>query len=662
MASPQKPDPQKHESSSTATEQVVSEKVHCLIAPRRSKTAKAAGVVPMSAGSMRSTISQLEKLGCEIVRELKPRSALKTMSAVNEATNVYVARMDPDTAQMLLQSAPPNLIIEEDAYLTYGSQGPSLQSIAPRIGALRSTKGINSQTIKFRVVGDDNAPVANAKITLEGDGFPQEGETDKNGEVTVKLFTMTGGRARSLFIDPQKDYWTRYITDPAVSDSGVNVIGVQSLKQTVVGFPDHFRFGWGQTLMGLDQMPDEYTGKGVKIAIIDSGADNTHPLLKHITNGIDLTNPTDPSTWSKDLVGHGSHCAGVITARNTTQMALRGFAPEAEIHVYKVFPGGQFSSLLDALDHCIEQNIDVVNMSLGSPQVSEAIEQKLEEVVENGIACVVAAGNSGGPVQYPARSPNVLAVAAIGRLNEFPPKSWDSQTVIPGLVAPDGVFSPSFSCFGPQVGVCAPGVAIISTVPDNGFEAESGTSMAAPHVTGLAALYLAHHPMFKGPLRERNAQRVGALFNMIKSSTSAYQFGPERSGAGMPNLHGLIQAIMTSEKQPAATAAESLAQGVQMPPPPSAGVPPTAPYNVLGSQLGAVLGGIIGNILAGAPQGAQPNRPLGGLAPFQTGAPTSSPQGVSPMQSSQQGAAPLRNPMYGILGSQQGGRWWYPWI
>jgi subtilisin family serine protease len=657
MASPQKP-----ESGSTASEQVVSEKVHCLIAPRRSKTAKAAGVVPMSAGTMRSTITQLEKMGCEIVRELKSRRALKTMSAVNEATNVYVARMDPDTAQMLSQSAPPNLIVEEDAYLTYGGRGPSLQSVSPRIGALRSTKGINAQTIKFRVVGENNEPIANAKVTLEGDGFPQDGETDKNGEVTLKLFTMTGGRARSLFVDPRKDYWTRYITDPAVSEANVNIVGVHSLKQTVVGFPDHFRFGWGQTLMGLDQMPDEYTGKGVKIAIIDSGADNSHPLLKHINNGIDLTNNNDPTTWSKDVVGHGSHCAGIITAQNTTQMALRGFAPEAEIYVYKVFPGGQFSSLLDALDHCIEENIDVVNMSLGSPQVSEAIEQKLEEVVENGIACVVAAGNSGGPVQYPARSPNVLAVAAVGRLNEFPPKSWDAQTVIPGLVAQDGVFSPSFTCFGPQVGVCAPGVAIISTVPDNGFEAQSGTSMAAPHITGLAALYLAHHPTFKGPLKARNAQRVAGLFNMMKSSSAAYQFGMERTGVGVPTLHGLIQTIVATGAQPAVGTVESVAQAPQIPPAAVAGIPLSAqaqPYNMLGSQLGSVLGGIIGNILGG-PSGAQVGQTLGGLAPFQT-APGNVMSGMGPAQTSQQSTEALRNQMFGILGNQQGGRWWYPW-
>ena len=125
---------------------------------------------------------------------------------------------------------------------------------------------------------------------------------------------------------------------------------------------------------------------------------------------------SNPADW-EDKNGHGTHCAGVITARSTDQVAFRGFAPDAEIHVFKIFPGGQFSNLLDALDECMALDVDIVNLSLGSDQVSQAVEQKLEEAVLDGVACIVAAGNSGGPLQYPASSPNVLAVSAIGRLN-----------------------------------------------------------------------------------------------------------------------------------------------------------------------------------------------------------------------------------------------------
>jgi subtilisin len=187
-------------------------------------------------------------------------------------------------------------------------------------------------------------------------------------------------------------------------------------------------------------------------------------------------------------------------------------------------------------------------LSLGTLQPSQAIEQKLEEAAFHGIACIVAAGSSGGPVQYPASSPYTLAIAAVGRLNEYPDETWDATTVLPNLIAADGIFSPSFSCTGPEVAVCAPGVAIVSTVP-GGFEPQSGTSTAAPHVTGLAALLLAHHPAFQGPLRFRSQQRVAALYSMIRWLCVPYGFGAERTGAGLPRLHGVEQVLQPSPQQ-----------------------------------------------------------------------------------------------------------------
>ncbi len=118
-------------------------------------------------------------------------------------------------------------------------------------------------------------------------------------------------------------------------------------------------------------------------------------------------------------------------------------------------------------------------------------------------------------MQYPASSTNVLAVAAIGRINEFPPDSYHVQSIMPQVDA-NGYFAARFSCFGPEVGVCAPGVAITSSVPENNFAAWDGTSMAAPHVTGLAALVLAHHPEFQAAVGQRSAERVNDFFNSLK--------------------------------------------------------------------------------------------------------------------------------------------------
>jgi subtilisin family serine protease len=179
-----------------------------------------------------------------------------------------------------------------------------------------------------------------------------------------------------------------------------------------------------------------------------------------------------------------------------------------------------------------------VNLSLGSDQPSELVEQKLQEAKEAGVACIVAAGNSGGPVQYPAASKHVLAVSAIGRQGVFPQDSYHVTTA-DGSASSEGYFSARFSCFGPEIGVCGPGVAILSSVPPNNYAAWDGTSMATPHITGLAALILAHHPDFqesRSQYRQRSALRVDRLFQILKGSARPLALGDRaRTGAGLPD-------------------------------------------------------------------------------------------------------------------------------
>lgn len=138
-------------------------------------------------------------------------------------------------------------------------------------------------------------------------------------------------------------------------------------------------------------------------------------------------------------------------------------------------------------------------------------------------------------MQYPASSLNVLAVSAIGKLGEFPADSYHSRE--PVAVDGMGFFSPRFTCFGPEVGVCGPGVAILSAVPPNNYAIWDGTSLAAAHVTGLAALVLAHHPDFQGPFKARNAMRVDRLFQILKISAQPLNLGdPRRTGFGLPDV------------------------------------------------------------------------------------------------------------------------------
>lgn len=138
-------------------------------------------------------------------------------------------------------------------------------------------------------------------------------------------------------------------------------------------------------------------------------------------------------------------------------------------------------------------------------------------------------------------------MAAIGKVGEFPPDSYHAQTV--SAVDRTGFFSPKFTCFGPEITVCAPGVAILSSVPPNNYAVWDGTSMAASHVTGLAALVLAHHPDFQGPFKPRNADRVDRLFQILRASAQPVNAGdPRRTGFGIPDV--LIALGLAPQVQP----------------------------------------------------------------------------------------------------------------
>jgi subtilisin family serine protease len=387
-------------------------------------------------------------------------------------------------------------------------------------------------------VTGDGTPLAGAEVYIFGSVWPTQGVTDANGRCAISILGESPDTIRAVYVKPKLDYWSFWMPRPELVPNGIVSIECKALGSYLAEFPDRQLIGWGGIAMGLDQVPATMNGAGVKIAIIDSGAaQQTHRNLHQTGPGLSVVGP-DAGAWTDDTIGHGSHCAGIIAGGPTgpNGSGVRGFAPGAEIHICRIFPGGRFSDLVGALDYCMENGVDVVNMSLGGGEPSQIIEERLIRAKQMGIACIVAAGNSGGPVQFPASTPHALAVAAIGKWGEFPDDSYHSQQALGGATSGTGYFPASFSCFGPEIDVCAPGVAIVSSLPPDGFAAWDGTSMATPHVTGLAALVLAHHPDFKDAFRARDSRRVERLFQIIKeSSTPLSVGGPERQGAGLPS-------------------------------------------------------------------------------------------------------------------------------
>lgn len=459
---------------------------------------------------------------------------------MSSVPGVLVARMSEATAAQLLQQTQGRLIIERD-------QSLRLQDIQYRpVAMFAGLAAAPAFKATFTIRGSDGAPLKDAEVCLEGALSSAVGLSDERGQVSLSLPAETRQSIRSIGIRPRAACWSFYQPYPDISAEQPNLLSLRGLADwpALADLPKKETLGWGQKAMRLDRLPAHYRGQGIRLAIIDSGAATTHPELRHIRCGIDIAGKArEPGAWNEDELAHGSHVAGLI-AGAASGAGMRGFAPDAEIHVCKVFPGGLLSQVVDALEYCISRHIDVVHLSLGGIEPSEILEQQLLRAKRSGVACIVAAGNSGGRIQYPASSAQVFTVAAIGQLAEFPPDSQHAQAATP-FVDANGFFPASFSCYGPELDVCAPGVAIVSCMPPDQYAAWDGSSIAAAHVSGLAALVLAHHPDFLGRFNARGAERVERLFQLIRLSARSVGPGiPGRTGYGLPDAPaalGLLQ-------------------------------------------------------------------------------------------------------------------------
>ena len=496
--------------------------------------ARSSAALQPSATPQRSMDAVVEYLGklqnAQIVRRIKSSRPQRTVNNGSASAEVLVVRIEESIAESIRATAPPDIIIERDSFLADASMTPAYQIVTGGMLPLRSV----GTEISIRIVGERDQPLPKATVVVYGAGFPTQALTDDAGAARLTLFGGLADAVQAVYVKPTANYWERFITRPRLDDSGVNTFRLRPLAQTLPNFPTERTVGWGQRVMGLDHPGGDMTGTGVRIGIIDSGCDNSHPQLRHVTHGLDFVTG-DSEAWTDDVLSHGTHCCGIVSAANTGQGIL-GFAPGAEVHAFKVVPGGRMSDLIAALDECMARDLDVVSISVSSLSASELVSRKLLEARQKGVACIVAAGDAGGPVRFPAMLPGVMAVGAVGKLREFPQDSYHARNVIPQLLGREDLFAARFSCFGSQIAVSGPGVAIVSTVPGGGYAAADGTSAAAAHIAGFAGLLLAHHPLFGGLVKVPVEQRVDVLFGLIRASAMP-QFGdPLRGGAGVPGL------------------------------------------------------------------------------------------------------------------------------
>ena len=230
----------------------------------------------------------------------------------------------------------------------------------------------------------------------------------------------------------------------------------------------------------------------IDIVILDTGVSLTHPDLSiyrsmSFVNG----NLSSHSDFTDDKNGHGSHIAGIINAKDNG-FGIVGIVPEDNIRIWsmKVCSDDGICSISDqikAIEYITKNSdlIDIVNYSIENPY-SKLLEQAISESVKAGITYVVAAGNfakNATLTTSPASNPDVITVSAIG---DSDGKCGGLGPLLDGGRMMDDTFA-DFSNFGPSIDVAAPGVDILSTFNGSDYGILTGTSMAVPHVTGLAA-------------------------------------------------------------------------------------------------------------------------------------------------------------------------------
>jgi thermitase len=237
-----------------------------------------------------------------------------------------------------------------------------------------------------------------------------------------------------------------------------------------VGSPNDPWFGnqWGMVKVQAPQAWDVTTGSpSINIAILDTGIDLDHPdLANKIISNINFSN----SATTDDIYGHGTHVAGIAAAITNNGIGVAGLGYSATIMNVKVLGdtgSGAYSGIASGIIWAADNGAEVINLSLGGSSASSTLEAAINYAWAKGVVVVAAAGNNGNSAPfYPAYYTNCIAVAGTDSLDRR--AGWSN--------------------YGDWVDVAAPGVNIVSTLINGGYGIMSGTSMASPHVAGLAAL------------------------------------------------------------------------------------------------------------------------------------------------------------------------------
>ncbi|WGG50720.1 S8 family peptidase [Rugamonas sp. DEMB1] len=436
-----------------------------------------------------------------------------------------LAALTPEQLLALKVSAPGVRAVPLVVYQL--SRRPQLQ-LNPAARAAPAAAGARAAAITLKVLrGDGKLPVAGARVIAFTDLAARagaEGVSDADGLVRLQL-GASRKRVELLVAYGPAGYWGCHRAELSLH-SAVRI----RLAPIDLAVDDYLARLYGRHELGA--------GAGVSVAVIDTGVALAHPDLAVAGGAAFVQAENDVGGHGPAALDgeHGSHVAGIVASRGAPPGGRRGVAPGVRLMSYRVFPnagnGATNYDIIRAIDRAVADGCDLLNLSLGGALRDEAVHEAIKDAFDKGSLCIIASGNDArGPVSYPARWPEALAVSAIGRLGSYPAGSTETMDALAPFSADDAaVFVAGFSNVGPEVDLTGPGVGIVSTVPPAAYAVMSGTSMACPAVTGCAALLLAAHPEVLA--LPRDSKRAIAMLGLINGAALRMGLGTEFEGLG----------------------------------------------------------------------------------------------------------------------------------
>jgi subtilisin family serine protease len=331
--------------------------------------------------------------------------------------------------------------------------------------------------------------------------------SDDYGLVQIGAFPLTSLAVQCVVFQvtedrPLEQVLAQLAADPRVESAQLN----QVFTGLYAGARDYTKEQYGLRKVGADLAHAWVTGLGVRVAVIDTGADTEHPDLRgriaQTTNFVE----GGEQTFTSDL--HGTAVAGVIGARADDNFGISGVAPDVDLLAVKACWHRQPKrsdawcsswTLAKAIDFAIVERVRVINLSLGGPADTLLTRLLLKAVEEHGITVVAAVNELNQRSSFPANLPQVIAVVASDPFDSVRAAPSNNPTLL-----------------------AAPGVDVLTTVPNRAYGFLSGSSFAAAHISGIVALLLEGDPQLspRHMMDLLNATARPALIRAAETTTS----------------------------------------------------------------------------------------------------------------------------------------------